>query len=253
MLQHDRYTKIKEYLIGNKAASTAALAEHLGVSPVTIRKDLDSLEQSGIVKRTHGGAMLAEGQQAAPQICACKAIPDRMKKIAELAKNYVLPGDFVFLGSGRTCLALAECIKDIRGISIITNNVSIVPILKPHVSNIILLGGEIIMTDDGLFTTSDANVQNAVSGMYVNKAFSSGVGIDADIGLTVNNMLSTYITRVIPQLSEEWYVMIDSSKFGVRAFYQAAEIGKFDHLITDVTDENVLNKYKARGIDIIHP
>lgn len=99
MLQHDRYTKIKEYLIGNKAASTAALAEHLGVSTVTIRKDLDSLEQSGIVKRTHGGAMLAEGQQAAPQICACKAIPDRMKKIAELAKNYVLPGDFVFLGS----------------------------------------------------------------------------------------------------------------------------------------------------------
>ena len=242
MLQHDRYTKIKEYLIGNKAASTAALAEHLGVSTVTIRKDLDSLEQSGIVKRTHGGAMLAEGQQAAPQICACKAIPDRMKKIAELAKNYVLPGDFVFLGSGRTCLALAECIK-----------VSIVPILKPHVSNIILLGGEIIMTDDGLFTTSDANVQNAVSGMYVNKAFSSGVGIDADIGLTVNNMLSTYITRVIPQLSEEWYVMIDSSECGVRAFYQAAEIGKFDHLITDVTDENVLNKYKARGIDIIHP
>ena len=217
MLQHDRYTKIKEYLIGNKAASTAALAEHLGVSTVTIRKDLDSLEQSGIVKRTHGGAMLAEGQQAAPQICAYKEIPD------------------------------------IRGISIITNNVSIVPILKPHVSNIILLGGEIIMTDDGLFTTSDANVQNAVSGMYVNKAFSSGVGIDADIGLTVNNMLSTYITRVIPQLSEEWYVMIDSSKFGVRAFYQAAEIGKFDHLITDVTDENVLNKYKARGIDIIHP
>ena len=63
MLQHDRYTKIKEYLIGNKAASTAALAEHLGVSTVTIRKDLDSLEQSGIVKRTHGGAMLAEGQQ----------------------------------------------------------------------------------------------------------------------------------------------------------------------------------------------
>lgn len=47
MLQHDRYTKIKEYLIGNKAASTAALAEHLGVSTVTIRKDLDSLEQSG--------------------------------------------------------------------------------------------------------------------------------------------------------------------------------------------------------------
>lgn len=253
MLQHDRYTRIETYLAENKAVSTAALAERLGVSAVTVRKDLDALEKAGIVERTHGGAMLAERQQSAQAVGTYAGLPERMKKIAALAKDHVLPGDFIFLGSGRTCLALAEYIKDIQGISIITNNVSAIPILKPYVSNIILLGGEIVMTVDGLFMTSDANLQSSISGMYVNKAFSSGVGIDADIGLTVNNMLSTYINRVIPQISEEWYVMMDSSKFGVRAFYQAAEIGRFEHLVTDVSDEDVLKKYKARGIDIIHP
>lgn len=254
MLQHDRYIEIESYLsANNKAASTAALAAHLGVSLATIRKDLDALEQLGIIRRTHGGAVLSEALQCAPQAAHGVAFPGGIKEIANLAKNFVHPGDFIFLGSGRTCLALAELIKNIPGISIITNNVSAVSVLKPTVGNIILLGGEIIMTADGLFTTSDVNLPSVTAGMFVNKAFSSGVGIDPDTGLTVNNMMSTYVTRVIPQLSEEWYVMMDSSKFGVRAFYQAAELGRIDHVITDVRDDAILRKYREKNVDIIHP
>ncbi|MEJ8728575.1 hypothetical protein WKS99_06000 [Flintibacter sp. HCN-6482] len=180
-------------------------------------------------------------------------IPAPIDTLTDQAKEYVRPKDFIFLGSGRTCLSLAEKIKTISGISVIANNVSALTILKPYVQNIILLGGEIIMTPDSLFATSDANLPATTSGMFVNKAFSSGVGINLEAGLTVNNMFSIYVCRVIPQLTEEWYVMMDSSKFGTRAFYQAAELGKISHLVTDMGDETILRKYKEKGVDVIHP
>ncbi len=255
MLKHDRFIKLREYLSTNNAASTRELSDYLGVSVVTVRKDLDEIEQLGFVKRTHGGAILVEAPQKIEIRHSGVTIPARIDILTELAKAYVCPGDFIFLGSGKTCLSLAEKIKEVEGISVITNNVSAVTILKPYVEDIILLGGEIIMTPDGLCATSDSNLKATTSGIFVGKAFSSGVGIDPDTGLTVNNMLSTYVSRAIPQWTSDWYVMADSSKFGVRAFYQAAELGKMRHLVTDVSDESILKKYrdKAPELDIVHP
>lgn len=255
MLKHDRFVKIKEYLSTNSAASTRELSEYLGTSVVTVRKDLDEMEQLGYLKRTHGGAIPVESPQKLEIRNTGVTIPARIDILTDLAKNYVCPGDFIFLGSGRTCLSLAEKIKTVAGISVITNNVSAVAILKPYVEDIILLGGEIVMTPDGLCATCDSNLQATTSGIFVGKAFSSGVGIDPDTGLTVNNMLSTYASRSIPKWTSDWYVMADSSKFGVRAFYQAAELGRMRHLVTDMSDEAVLRKYreKAPGLDIIHP
>lgn len=254
-MKHDRFIKLREYLSTNNAASTRELSDYLGVSVVTVRKDLDEMEQLGFVKRTHGGAILVETPQKIEIRHSGVTIPARIDILTDLAKAYVCPGDFIFLGSGKTCLSLAEKIKEVEGISVITNNVSAVTILKPYVEDIILLGGEIIMTPDGLCATSDSNLQATTSGIFVGKAFSSGVGIDPDTGLTVNNMLSTYVSRAIPQWTSDWYVMADSSKFGVRAFYQAAELGKMRHLVTDVSDESILRKYrdKAPELDIVHP
>jgi DeoR/GlpR family transcriptional regulator of sugar metabolism len=253
LLQHDRLIKIQAYLKENQAASTKSLAEYLGVSIVTIRKDLDMMEDAGIVTRTHGGAILVDASANSKPSQPPLLIPDRIDIVTDLAKDYVCPGDFIYLGSGRTCISLAEKIKEVKGISVITNNVSALSILKPHVENIVLLGGEIVMTPDGLFSAYDANFSKLVSGLFVNKAFSGGVGIDSEIGLTVNNMLSAHVTRTIPQLSEEWYVMMDSSKFGIRAFYQAAELDKISHLVTDVTNETELQKFRDKGLHIISP
>ena len=255
VLKHDRFIKIREYLTTNGAVSTKALSDCLGVSVVTVRKDLDEMEQLGFVKRTHGGAMLMEAPKKMDLKTPGVTIPSSIDILTDLAKNYVRPGDFIFIGSGRTCLSLAEKIKTVEGISVITNNVSAVNVLKPYVEDIILLGGEIIMTPDGLFATSDSNLISTTNGIFVGKAFSSGVGINPDTGLTVNNMLSTYVSRAIPQWTSDWYVMADSSKFGIRAFYQAAGLEKMRHLVTDISDESVLREYrvKAPELDIIHP
>ena len=253
MLQHDRFVKIREVLNGSQAVSTRQLSDILGTSVVTVRKDLDAMARAGIVSRTHGGAILTDFSHNAAAVPPEKVTSDNLDTVAELAKSFVCPGDFIFLGSGRTCLLLADKIKAISNISVITNNISALYVLKPYVENIVLLGGEVVSAPSGLLATCDSHLEVTTNGMFVNKAFSSGVGIDTEAGLTVNNILSTYVTRIIPQLSDEWYVLMDSDKFGVRAFYQAADLRKISHLVTDVTDPSILSKYQSRGVDVIHP
>lgn len=249
-LQQERIIKIMDYLSEHETASVAELSKLLGVSLVTIRKDLAQMEKDGVLSKTRGGAVLSSKKSAPAQRIR---IPAELERIADLAVEQIQPGDFIFLNSGMTCLALAERVKDISGVSVITNNVSAVSVLKPKVQNIILLGGELEQTPDGLITTVDANVGNSLGNIFVNKAFSSGVGIDPEIGLTVNTMGSTYIYKYIPQLCSEWYVMMDANKFNVKAFYQAASIKQISTLVTDVTDQAALNRYREKGLTVLHP
>lgn len=249
-LQQERIDKITNYLYENETASVSELSKLLDVSLVTVRKDLTAMEKDGILSKTRGGAVLANKKNNRGP---CVRIPPALERIADLAVEHIQPGDFIFLNSGMTCLALAERVKDIEGVSVITNNVSAVSVLKPKVQNIILLGGELEQTADGLITTVDSNVGNSLGNIFVNKAFSSGVGIDPDIGLTVNTMGSTYIYKYIPQLCSKWYVMMDAKKFNVKAFYQAASIQQISTLITDVTDEASLDRYREKGLQVLHP
>lgn len=249
-MQNERIVKIRDRLQEKKTVSITELSGLLGVSVVTVRKDLAIMEKEGMLIRTRGGAVLPKKRNDNP---LSVQLPSSLEQIAELAVEHIKPGDFIFLGSGKTCLALAEKAKNIEGISVITNNVTAVSVLKPSVGNIILLGGELVQTPDGLIATIDSNVGSSLGSVYVNKAFSSGVGIDSDIGLTVNTMGSTYINKYIPKLCGEWYVMMDAKKFGTKAFYQAASIDQISYLITDVTDETVLAKYRAKNVNVLHP
>lgn len=249
-LQQERINKIMNYLYANETASVSELSKLLDVSLVTVRKDLTAMEKDGILSKTRGGAVLVNKKN---NRSPCVRIPSALERIADLAVEHIQPGDFIFLNSGMTCLALAERVKDIEGVSVITNNVSAVSVLKPKVQNIILLGGELEQTADGLITTVDSNVGNSLGNIFVNKAFSSGVGIDPDIGLTVNTMGSTYIYKYIPQLCSKWYVMMDAKKFNMKAFYQAASIQQISTLITDVTDEASLDRYREKGLQVLHP
>lgn len=253
MLQQARIQKIYEYLKQNQSATVGELAELLSVSVVTVRKDLAAMEMNGQIIKGHGGATLADSgtPQENESGISCRFSP-AIEKTTNIARQFVQPGDFIYLGSGRTCLSLAEKIKDVKNISVITNNVTAVSILYPKVKNIILVGGE-CNSEGALVHTVDSNIESALEGIYFNKAFSSGIGIDLDAGLTVNTMGSIFANRVIPSLCSDWYVMMDSSKFGIKAFYQAARLEQIHCLITDLDSPEILLDYRQKGVSVIAP
>lgn len=112
-MQHDRIKRITEYLKENQSASVNELVEILGVSLVTVRKDLTAMEKQGTIVRTHGGALLNERKDAGSEGSPTNiSIPSAYSLIADMAAQHIRPGDYIFLGSGKTCYALAEKIRD---------------------------------------------------------------------------------------------------------------------------------------------
>lgn len=250
-MAHSRLDLVKEYITQHSEVSVAELSDAFAVSVVTVRKYLDVLQRDGFILRYRGKAILSDSLNH--KQTESSKLSDRYVDIARLAVEHVQPGDFIFLGSGSTCMAMADKLRSVRDLSVITNNVSATATLIHSAKSIILLGGELLLDTNGTVAALGPNVTAGLDGVYVDKAFTSGVGIDYQAGLTVNKVDSTYIDKRIPNFCGKWILMMDKEKIGVRAFYQAASLDKISCLITDETDEGILKPYRDSGLEIFHP
>ena len=216
-----RIEEIRKMLFTNKKVLVNDLSEQFDISRVTIRKDLQQLEDEGIAKRIYGGAMLAD--------CALPSslsnVNDRTRiALAERACEEIQDGDSIFLGSGQTCCYLAKLLERFHDL------------LKTD-SRVYLLGGEVTSTDAHTLFSSPENPNTFTNHVFVSKAFTSISGIDLQAGLTVHSIVSTHIYRNLPSMARSWYLMADCHKFGQIAMYPVADLDAFQYLIADDVPE----------------
>lgn len=136
----NRTNKILELLTSEKRIEVSQLAEYLGVSQVTIRKDLDALEAKGIIKREHGHAVLCSTDDINGRIAYHY---EEKKKIALKATELVHEGDTIMIESGSCCALLADTLTQLhKDLTIITNSAFIAEYIRGKSNfQIILLGG----------------------------------------------------------------------------------------------------------------
>jgi DeoR/GlpR family transcriptional regulator of sugar metabolism len=136
----DRTNQILELLTDEERVEVAELSLRLGVSQVTIRKDLDELEQRGIIQREHGCAVLRNGNDLSARIAYHY---ESKKKIAEKACELVQDGDTIMIENGSCCALLADTLTDThKDLTIITNSAYIASYLREKRSvQVVLLGG----------------------------------------------------------------------------------------------------------------
>lgn len=242
---------IRELLTQERKVDIASLSTRFGVSSVTIRKYLGQLEKEGFLIKIRGGAMLAEGPgvQQAPPIPSIANLEGK-QHIADLAFQTIHRGESIFLGSGATCYLLAKRLREIDDIRIVTNNINALYELIPYNKNVFLLGGEIVY-NGGMISASWDKAEAYCAGLQVNKAFTSAAGVDLAGGLTVNHTVSAHMYRLIPRLTDHWYLVADHEKFGKLGFYQVAPIENIKYVITDQIDEDTRCKLDAAGIAVL--
>ena len=138
--QDARLQEILRLLSDQKKMNVAAIAEMLGTSQVTIRKDLDSLEAKGFIRRIHGYAELDTSDHLTSRLAYHY---DEKKKIAERASGLVSDGDTIMIESGSCCAILADLLaKKCRSLTIITNSAFIADYIRSYKQvQVILLGG----------------------------------------------------------------------------------------------------------------
>lgn len=243
MHQHDRISIIHEILNSDGKVYINDLSERFGISKVTIRKDLDGICESGIAIRFHGGAELAKSNinmhlAVNTQNQDDSAIYEIRKSIAVTAAQQVYDGDSIFLGSGMTCSLLAKELRNVKDLTVITNNISALPDLLSYAKNVVVIGGNIISVDNSTYFSWTEDPFQYMRSFFVNKAFTSCFGVDIQAGLTVASVVSTYVYKCIPDIKREWFLLVDHDKFNKIGLYVLNSLNSINCVISDYIPEN---------------
>lgn len=239
-----RANRIMELLRRTGTAQASTISELLQVSLVTVRKDLQRMEDKGLLHRIHGGAAIRDVQAAYdPRMSA-------MEKIAEAAAREIKAGDCVIMNAGNTTLLTARKLLERKGITVITNSIAIARELVQQVGiKLIFLGGEV--NAEAVFTYGwDAVTQ--LEQYKANKLILSVSGLSCSSGLTTRHMEAADLLRRMIARTETVIAVADDTKIGFESFYHVGDLKAVDKLITNVTadTEQELEKIQAMGIHV---
>ncbi len=244
MFPHQRQVRILTELRRAGAVRVADLTDLLGVSDMTIRRDLDNLVASGIARKVHGGAVLA-GQVAHEPGFAVKSQLEQAAKhaIAEHAATLIRPGAAIALSAGTTTWAMAPFIVAIPGLTVVTNSTTVadaIATLDPtNQVSVILTGG--VRTPSAALVGPVA--ERTVATMHVDQLFLGVHGMDERIGFTTPNLAEATTNRALIACAREVIVLADASKWGVVGL---ADIAPLTAAHTAITDDKL--PHSAQGI-----
>lgn len=243
LIPAQRREKIQEYLGTYQIARTIDLMDVLETSEATVRRDLEWLEQKGILERTHGGAVLNQRVMVDPEFQQrIQKFPDEKKRIGELAASLIEEGDIVFINSGSTAAQVLKNIAPNPRITVYTNNMSILTDIAEPVFKLHLIGGEFQSRSNSLagrFALDNLGL------VFANKAILGVDGVSLKHGCTVpTNPESEVVRRMIERTKGQVIVVADHSKWGAVSNFPVAEIDEINKLVTD----NGLSKQAKKEI-----
>lgn len=224
-----RQTKILEVLSKHGRAEVIALSELLNVSQVTIRKDLDTLECRGLVRREHGYACLNKTDDVGKRIAFNYDIKLR---IAKAAVATIGEGETVMLESGSCCALLAEEIASAqKDITIVTNSVFIVNFIRnASRTRIILLGGYYQPESQVLVGPMTKQCGEI---FFADKFFVGTDGYIPNTGFTGNDHLRSQAVADMAENAKDIFVLTDSDKFQKQGVLNLIRLEKVSGIFTD--------------------
>ncbi|MBQ2164253.1 MAG: DeoR/GlpR family DNA-binding transcription regulator [Bacteroidales bacterium] len=251
MLKKKRQAHIMEVLIKEEAMSVSELAELLDVSSVTIRKDLNELEQAGKLYRSHGKARIINPFTLNRSVSEKeKMAPEQKDAIGREAAKLIDRDDSIIIASGTTVHALARNIKPIHRLTVVTASLQVSVILSQDESNdIIQLGG---MLRHSSLSVVGQYSKSILENCSFSKLFIGVDGIDFNYGFTTTDMREAELNQQMMRAAQKVIVLADSTKFGRRGFAKIGNIEDIDMIITDSgINPNVVKQIKEHGIEVI--
>lgn len=233
MLARQRQTLILEHLGRAGGVRVSDLVQMLGVSDMTVRRDLDVLRQRGLLDKVHGGATLRrDGSTDEPGFQA-KSVRELAEKdaIGRRAVELVDPGSAVAITAGTTTFTLARHLAQVPDITVITNSVPVANVFfETDLGQTVLLTG-------GLRTVSDALVGpvavGALTDLHVDLLFMGVHGMDSAAGFTTPNLMEADTNRAMIAAAGRLVVVADHTKWGTVGLSRIARLQDASVLVTD--------------------
>lgn len=249
MPRHSRREEILEYLKNNKTVSCDELCGRFDVTRETIRQDLNSLSEQGLVVRTFGGAMIAgEPFPSLEQRVALNM--EEKHRIAKAALQYIRPNDLMVMDAGSTIVELAKIMGEGMNLVVLTNSLEILRILAQK------SGVHAIGTGGSVFSHSMSfqgrNAENMISSYNLRKAFISAEALSFKEGIMDTNEGEACIKRAMIEAAGEVTLLIDHTKFTKMGHITVCPVTRINRIITGSgVDPETIEMFLGKGIEFV--
>jgi DeoR/GlpR family transcriptional regulator of sugar metabolism len=245
-----RLDNLRELVRGKGVIRVEEICSRLRVSPATVRRDLDQLEEAGTIRRVHGGAVSVESRLEEPLFDDKASIAAREKnRIAQAALQFVEPGDTIYLDGGSTVLEFAQLLHDRTNLTVVTNSLRAAHELAGRGPRLILIGGELRRLSQ---TMVGPLTRCVLRELHVDKAFMGTIGLTLKEGLTTTDPSEAYTKELVMSQARQVILLADSGKAGKVAFARAGRLENVHVLVTDkALDKNFAKELIKQGIKVI--
>ncbi|MGA9860000.1 MAG: DeoR/GlpR family DNA-binding transcription regulator [Solirubrobacteraceae bacterium] len=249
MFSVERQRRLLQHLRAEGSGNVLELAEVLGVSASTVRRDLKELDDRGLVTRVHGGASVIVADLEPALSTRTTEHSEEKRRIARAAAARVPDNSTVLITGGTTTAAMLPHLAGRDGLTVLTNGLTIAYQLArcPEIS-VVVLGG--VLRHDEMSLLGPI-AERVLADFHVDVAFFSAFGIDPVAGLSAANVNEAGTDRRILQRAGSLVALMDSSKFGRRGPVRVADIEQLQCLITDdKAPADALATIGAHGVEI---
>ncbi|MCX5435435.1 MULTISPECIES: DeoR/GlpR family DNA-binding transcription regulator [unclassified Streptomyces] len=216
------------------------LTRKLGVSDMTVRRDLDALARQGVLEKVHGGAVpVVEASTHEPGFEAKSGLELSAKEdIARTAAALAVPGTAIALSGGTTTYALAHHLLDVPDLTVVTNSVRVADVFHgAQRSSGQRQGAATVVLTGGVRTPSDSLVgpvaDQAIAALHFDVLFLGVHGISLEAGLSTPNLAEAETNRRLVQSARRVVVVADHTKWGTVGLSSFASLDQVDTLVTD--------------------
>ncbi|MEO7007010.1 MAG: DeoR/GlpR family DNA-binding transcription regulator [Terrimesophilobacter sp.] len=238
MLAAARQSEIMSHVRRHGIARVSDLAGVLGVSEMTIRRDIDTLARSALLQKVHGGAKVPGTLSTDEPGFEKKSVREEAEKsaIAREALSFVTPGSAIGLSAGTTTWTLAKSLVQLKGLTIVTNSIQVADVFYRAAAHSTGPRNSVILTG-GERTPSDALVGpiaiSALRQLHLDVLFLGVHGIDERAGFTTPNLLEAETDRAFAATARSVVVVADHTKWGTVGMSTIAKLSEVDVLVTD--------------------
>lgn len=249
MLAAERHRTIIQKLEQSGVVKVSELSELFQVTEKTVREDLEKLEEKGLLRRTHGGAVLEQGGEDSLLPLLIPNVKHQQEKtaIAELALRCIEPNDIIALDAGSSTLELARQLPNMP-LTVLTNDLLIIRELTlKEAIRLVVPGG---YRHNNLLIGGES--QEWISRLNVHKLFLSTTGIHLEYGLTIFTEELAKLKRLYMDHAKQVYCLADHSKFDRGALITYGHLSDVHFIITDGgIPSEVEAKYASTGVQIM--
>lgn len=253
MYIEERHQAILDLLKQNGSISTAEIQRKFLVGYESAKRDLRILEQKGLLKRTHGGALpmrqVAAGRPANLTIKDYDEVKKNYFLIAKRAITMIKNNDVIFLFPVTVCYFIAQNLPDHLRIRVVTNSIIIAEELRNRENvSVLLLGGEM----DKKGNCYDSIAIDTVKRLRIDQCFIASAAISADFGMSIQKTAAIPFFNAVMDCSKKKIGLFPKEKIGFDSIVSISPAERLDILITDwdVLEED-LNLFREKGIEVI--